>query len=153
MGLFQIKRAKRDVKTQCNLWETRLDHALKRRKVMNDLFRTTGENCRLDIRWYYRTVLNFLGVNYYIWCLYRRVFFFLADVYKGKQSWYLLVKGFIVFIFQLLCMIKCFIMQNLKTILNFKTVLNVIFHILPYVSALFWILFCLIYLSICSLPY
>lgn len=27
--------------------------------------------------------LIFLGVNYYIWCLYRRVFF-LADVFKGK---------------------------------------------------------------------
>ena len=45
-----LKKAKvtvmgeKDVKVKCNLWETRLDHALKREKVMNDIFGTTGEN-------------------------------------------------------------------------------------------------------------
>lgn len=30
--------------------------------------------------------LIFLGVNYYIWCSYRRISFLLADVLKGKES-------------------------------------------------------------------
>lgn len=34
----------KDVRVKCNVWETRLDHALKRGKVMNDIFGTTGEN-------------------------------------------------------------------------------------------------------------